>query len=516
MASSRVSVAAIEGHLGGLALPLPSSREDTRERYERRAAAASGLLKELIRRLPKKRKPAAEPEVPAEAAAAAAAAPRMLAILGHGHETGLFEDRELIPPGITLVTITQHAGVAIMPHTCRATSLFSNDTAETRALLQDPYANREAISDIIYGPDRDKAQDFIHVYRSDLPANKYPQLHISPLADWSKRTASRQSYMAAFRSGIYRFPIALAAGDNFSPSMPEPLRTAIGNEHFYKTNSVECPSMVFYSENKWVTGDLIDKLFTGSLYPTEEAANAYIESSRHSVIEFQNKFEITLEKLFTQMGPGIYYYLICRDGHTGIADVFNNSWGFIFPEEERLRTTGGVDDFTIPGTYAYQILYFRGEYAGITDPIAKAMYYLNVLNGTQHISHPGPAVVDPFPLSDANFIRLALLLVSENEDLLPANFWIDPPSNTIPNRNAFENSSDWYMKAAKTVSAALETRLLSAGAQGVPAKRQRPLGGAGGGVGGARRNRSQRKTRRRSRRRNLTKTKRKMSRRNRI
>jgi len=497
----RVFVGNIESHLVGLAGPLPSGPADTRERHERRAAAASGLLNYLISQLPKKGKPAAEPEVAAEAAAAAAAEPRMLAILGHGYETGGFDDRQEIPDGITLVVITEHFNTAIMPHTCSAVSLFSDDTAENRVLLQDPYTYRKAISDIIYG-DKRQEKDVIHVYRRDLTGT-YPTLHISPLADWSKKTTTDEgknmSYMAAFRSGVYEFPIKPTGLGEFLPMELE-LQASIKKDTFYKTNSALCPSMLFYSKNKLVTEQLIASLFTGSLYPKVEAANAYIESSSHSVIEFQNKFEITLEKLFTQMGPGIYYYLICRDGHTGITSEFNNSWEFIFPEKERLRTTEGVDDFTIPGTYAYQILYFRGEYAGITDPIEKAMYYLNVLNGTQRISHPGPAVVDPFLLSDANFIRLALLLVSEDPDLLPKGFWLEP-SNTTPNRNAFEDSSDWFKKTAGKVSAAQLVRTSSLKAQ----QRDGPpvaSGGSGSGggaskhTGGARRSR---KTRRQSR-----------------
>ena len=244
-------------------------------------------------------------------------------------------------------------------------------------------------------------------------------------------------------------------------------------------------NMLFYNNSNAVLDEeLSDRLYNGSLYPTIEEMSKEIGKS---FLAIRNSKLISLADLFTRLGAGVYYFLICRDTNDNIAAEFDNSWGFIFPRKER------EGDSKKKETYAYEMFRFREQYGKITDPIEKVTYYLNVLNTTAKITDDDGS---QFPLSDNNFLKLARLLVSYDED--PRNEQLLPETlrgHTVGapvDRTAFDK---YYEVATQKVAAVHAARSFSNRQQVVIA-----AGGAGSGPrgGGRRRLRKTKKGRRKS------------------
>ena len=168
MSAGRIGVAGITAGLAPPPAALKARHDVERdERYERLSFEARNGINNILHAIehnPKSHEiehatrieeeaTSPPPSPPAAAAAAAggaghaAAAPdrTIFAILGHGYETEFdYTKRNILPEGITLVTIVRSGQTSLMPDVCRGVNLLS--TVDDKIILNDPANNIDAIS----------------------------------------------------------------------------------------------------------------------------------------------------------------------------------------------------------------------------------------------------------------------------------------------------------------------------------------------------------------------------------
>jgi len=346
------------------------------------------------------------------------------AILGHGVETEPnYLNRSRLPPGITLVTIVKYGEFAFLPEPCKGVALFSNPAH--KEILLNPAANIDAISGQLYTPEQLAAGRRIRVYRA---GDRYPTLQVIPLADWSKMTKDRSPYMASFMSGVRDFPIAPPAPAPFSANVGHELQRKIAETEMFKANNTPlCAPLLFYRTPGAIDGELIYRLYDGSLYPTREAASTYIGKS---VQNLKTDLRTPLSTLFRD--PGVYYFFICRDAQDNLASECDNFFRFAFSSDERV---GETDD------YKKEMFNFREQYSKNLDPFEKTGYFLNVLNATSPII-TFPDTGEKLFMSDTSFMKAVRLLDIGKERLLPDHVLMRADGGV--NRFAFEQSPAFY------------------------------------------------------------------------
>jgi hypothetical protein len=220
-------------------------------------------------------------------------------ILGHGTEKVIDpNEREKLPEGYTLVTYSEAGNASFMEEVCKTLHLFKN--LENRELLANPVENRKALE-----------EELNHSVRIYKQGYGIPELNVSPLTYWDFYNNNIHYYQFNI-SGIYQFPLAKeTAFDspfyNISTDNQEKLMT---NEMIRKILG-QCPENIVYMNWKDFKGPVIHKLYENALYPPEDELDK-MAIFNPSPLALGNKFKISLKSLMEKLGPGIYYYIICR------------------------------------------------------------------------------------------------------------------------------------------------------------------------------------------------------------
>lgn len=235
-------------------------------------------------------------------------------LLGHGREKAIeFEDRAVLPPGYTLVTLVEHGTVSMSDEVCKSLQMFSEP--EYQAILSNPRENKAKLEAML--------GKTINVYTEGF---KVPSLEIRPLANWD----AQGRFTKIMRSGVHRFPIPPSDRTQFhSNNLNFEQQVLL---HFPGQNAeiARCFPYMFYTKRPILKEELVPILYEHSLYPTVEEASALIGKSFEFV---KYTFQTPVLKLMERLGPGVYYFVICRDVNLQLGE-YQTFFMFTLDKEE--------------------------------------------------------------------------------------------------------------------------------------------------------------------------------------
>ena len=362
--------------------------------------------------------------------AAVAAVPEtpVYIMLGHGYEDKIpMSERPTLPEGYTLVTTVEYGGYAFMDEVCKSIKLFTN--SDNREMLTNPANFVNEISDAIYTEEDRTKRRYIHIYNS---GDKIPALNLSPVADWAN---FKDKYTTFLASGVRPFPMAPTAGRKFLGRTAEggELQTKITSASTYDINSQLCDPFLYYRHTDTIDDELLDRIYAGSLYPTRANAQRFVGRPLKELKDGLKK--PILEVLG---GPGIYYFVVCRDTQENLAVQCDNFFRFTFSKDER---ESGDED------YIREMARFRGNYILLRDPVEKMRYFLSILRGEG--GEDG--------ISDDTF-KKALPLLFVGEENIPSSYFVDGNRANLLRRVALEEDKDYYLEVRRMVTTASRIR----------------------------------------------------------
>ena len=218
--------------------------------------------------------------------------------MGHGKEKVIeFGERTTLPPGYTLVTLVEHGTISSMKEVCKTLQLFSEP--EYQDLLANPRENKAKLEAML--------GKTIHVYTEGF---KIPSLEVLPLADWNGGRYLT-TYKKFIRSGLYRFPIPPSERTQFHSNNLNFSSVVLRDFPEQNEEIAKCfPYLYYTKKHPNLTEELLPLLYEHSLYPTIEQARTKLGSSFETI---KQHFQIPALDLMLRQGPGVYYYVICRD-----------------------------------------------------------------------------------------------------------------------------------------------------------------------------------------------------------
>jgi hypothetical protein len=218
-------------------------------------------------------------------------------ILGHGTEKIVnFNEREQLPDGYNLITYSEAGNASYMEEVCRSLEIFNNPELET--ILTEPIENKLELEHTL--------NKTIHIYK---PGNHIPELMISPMSYWSF-SQGVVDYYQFIRSGVYKFPIQDKTFSEPFYNLTEDQITDLKKIPRIELNLEQCSQNIMFVKKKDFNKELLTKLYEGSLYPSKEQLDYFSSNFNPHIIG--NRTQISLKNLMKQLGPGTYYYIICR------------------------------------------------------------------------------------------------------------------------------------------------------------------------------------------------------------
>jgi hypothetical protein len=219
---------------------------------------------------------------------------------GHGNEiTTDFDKRLEIPVGITLVTLTECGIPTNAPHIAKVIQTLNASPELFARLGTDETDKTEKEVRAKLGQD-------IHIYRKGM---KYPDLHYAPIGDLHPPDKGEDNYTIYAKSGVYTLPIPFTeqpewkCGNNVMRHKPTRYTLSLDME-FAKY----CPM------TKGFDITAARRSFTGSVYPTGDQLEAILKAKKDNYRHPTNEEDtyIPIGDIFKKLGPGVYYWIICR------------------------------------------------------------------------------------------------------------------------------------------------------------------------------------------------------------
>lgn len=225
--------------------------------------------------------------------------PRSLVFLGHGDEEVVcFESRDTIPEGITLVTFTECGQPNWLPVVAAILEKMKEKPDLFKKLESD--TSKATVDEI----KRELGSQKMRVYTKGM---KYPKLDFSPLSEFQPpgTTKKGKGYQFYFRSGVYEVPMQLPTFDD-EWKVLENGRI----EHPHLQYNFD-PAYTFLKYGHLTAGKNIGtakSMYTGSIFPDKDTVNTVLKVHEKG----GEDIFIPIEKAFGSLGPGVYYWLVCR------------------------------------------------------------------------------------------------------------------------------------------------------------------------------------------------------------
>ena len=243
-------------------------------------------------------------------------------ILGHGSEdiSVKFDKRKTLRQGYTLVTLAK-CGVRTQDKNVLPILNAFHDP-DKDALFAEPRRNKKELERLTHSE--------IHIYN---PGDNYPELWMDLFAQFP---SSNESYRYIMPSGVYKFPIRdneikekhadtiRKTVEKFLPTRSEEEAAAAGagagavpNYMNYNAMEIELGELAakfktpfeIDSLGKFASPELIQDEYENSLLPTRAEVATYA-SDMDSML---SNTQVSIKKVFERGGPGVYYYVICRE-----------------------------------------------------------------------------------------------------------------------------------------------------------------------------------------------------------
>ncbi len=234
----------------------------------------------------------------------AALDPAIFLTLGHGEDDVdvKFESRMVLPEGFTLVTLAQCGVVTKGESVHPMMDAFTNPAMKD--VLQDPLANKEAISGLVGGIP-------IYIYR---PGDLIPDLSLHLLLEWIKKSEKK---MYVQQSGVYKFPVLDGFDLGGAPGAEGPdAKLNLKFKYIPVTWGWEKP-------NNFINKDEVINLYKNSLFPTQDEVNGILDANNMEFKKVKKATTYNLSTVFERLGPGVYYFVVCRsikDNDSGIGN----------------------------------------------------------------------------------------------------------------------------------------------------------------------------------------------------
>lgn len=250
-------------------------------------------------------------------------------IIGHGFEELVpFDERPIVPPGITLVTNILAGVTSTMPQTCGMMNMLSRE--ENRDMVMNPVESRFAMKRMLLEDD----VEHLHVYTE---GQKMPKLFVKLLGDFSysiKKEVDGKpkqiGYQKIFRSGVYEFPIKPYGGTD-DIHISERLTNITANNVRSKNTGFrlgherKCLQFLKRFPDSPLTTDDIREIYKDSLHPTPDYLASIVDQIHSKDISTRGLGyllgDIPLTDIFAHIGPGVYYFIICRADKTEMETV---------------------------------------------------------------------------------------------------------------------------------------------------------------------------------------------------
>lgn len=246
--------------------------------------------------------------------------------MGHGFED-LAKERYTLPEGYTFVCITQCGNLSYMDTAVKFMNLFSD--ASNEALLADPVGGKSAIESAIGVP--------IKVYTA---GKSIPALSFLPLVDWLTFDVAKIS-----RSGVQRFPLNPPAPqpDSIPRSTELTDPTSLIYKQLQHDKSAFGNQVIFTSARKISTDKAVKEavwkyILGESVYPTlDEVLTTFKGTYPPTFQLFRSKFNLSVKSALERHGPGVYYFMVCREvkGVTNKVEIANRTLESLLQEFQR-------------------------------------------------------------------------------------------------------------------------------------------------------------------------------------
>ena len=250
-------------------------------------------------------------------------------IIGHGvEELVAFDERPLVPPGVTLVTNVLAGVVSLMPQTCGMMNMLSRE--ENRAMVSNPVDARFNMKRMLV----EDHVEHLHVYTE---GQRMPNLKVTLLGNFShsikKEVGGKQKevhYNKIFRSGVHEFPLKPYEGEDEIHISRRLTNIASNNVRtknigYTRGHDRKCLQFVKRFSDSALNIDELHEIYKDSLHPTSEYLTSIVDQIKTKNISVQRLShllgEIPLTDIFTHNGPGVYYFIACRADKSEYEDV---------------------------------------------------------------------------------------------------------------------------------------------------------------------------------------------------
>lgn len=218
---------------------------------------------------------------------------------GHGNEIITpFSTRQTIPDGITLVTLTECGIPTNAPEIAKVMQKLNASPELFARLGSDSSAEKDIKAQL--------GQD-IHIFR---PGMSYPDLRYAPISDLHPPDdKDGNNYTLYAKSGVYTLPIPLTEQPEWkcgnSVMRHKPTRYTLPLDMDF---AKYCPM------TKGFDIDAAKRSFSGSIYPTGDQLELILKTKKDNYRhpEKEEDTYIPIGEVFKKLGPGVYYWIICR------------------------------------------------------------------------------------------------------------------------------------------------------------------------------------------------------------
>ena len=219
---------------------------------------------------------------------AGAASPGVFLLAG-GHGAEDFDHHDIVPPGRTLVTMAKCGAMLVNAEIFRKLAgVFTSEHADAvKALLLDVDRRAAGIEDFLGFP-----RGTLRIYRA---GERCPRLFYMPVS------IQRLPGIAVYeKSGTYALPTArealfASAGAGAGAAEDDVIRFVL-------------------PETDPVDDDLLDIVYSGSIYPTVEGAQALFAAAGNDIHRFESLMVTPVSQIMDRLGEGVYLFTVCRSG----------------------------------------------------------------------------------------------------------------------------------------------------------------------------------------------------------
>lgn len=224
---------------------------------------------------------------------------------GHGHEEDVdFEARDIVPEGVTLVTLSEFGSPTIVEEICPFQAAFAIE--ENRKYFENPRRYQRELDALVGRP--------IHIYEAGDP---YPKLYASLSSLFSDTSDINTLWFQ--QSGVLPFPLQTPL---LRPSEPDLCQSL--------ADSVTVTSSRAIKGGAAAITEFVTRSYKHSVFPTATDIQAYFDvkpslALRGGEGSLEKKVEYPISRIFEEVyrntgKGGVFYHVICRAARKDISN----------------------------------------------------------------------------------------------------------------------------------------------------------------------------------------------------